>query len=272
MLFVIPSYKRVNILESLTLKFLERMEILNKTYHRIIVYTANEYEFAEYSNALENKFSNLEIELGSLGIMKQRNIMNDLSKTSNCIVSIDDDIENLYITNNGIQRPLGKKEFHQLLSFMEKCLNQSKSNIIGLSLNTNPFYHSKKLSTTLAVIPAGFYMIGKHYPNTIYNDALEDIERSLNYFIEDGIIMRIMNISFHRKDFNKKRQGGIQALYNNQERNSLLKEGFEEIKKKYPKFINGYSKKEIVKLKKYRSKFDIGNLNKQYKELFFLEV
>jgi len=272
MLFVIPSYKRVNILESNTLKFLERMEILNTTYHRIIVYTANENEKKEYLSDLANKYTNLEVEVGELGIMKQRNIMNELSKSCNCLLSLDDDIEKLYVTNNGVQRPLHKKEFHQLITFMEKCLNQSKSNIIGLSLNTNPFYHSKKLSTTLAIIPAGFYMIKKHYPNSIYNDAIEDIERSLNYFIEDGIIMRIMNISFHRKDFNKKRQGGIQALYNNQERDTLLKEGYEELKKKYPKFINGYSKNDIVKLKKFRSKFEINNLNKQYKELFFLEV
>jgi len=271
MLFVIPSYQRADILISKTLRLLEKMDILNTNYHRVIVYTANENEKKEYLSKLLNKYSNLEVEVGELGIMKQRNIMNQLSKSSNCIVSLDDDLDNLYITNDRVQRPLHKKEFHQLLTFMSKVLCNSNSNIIGLSMNTNTFYHSKKLSSTLAIIPAGFYMIKKYYPNTIQNDAIEDIERSLNYFIEDGIIVRIMNVSFHRKDFNKKNAGGIQALYNNEERNELIEKGYEELKNKYPKFISGISK-NLIKLKKFRSKYDINNLNKQYRNLFFLEI
>ena len=65
---------------------------------------------------------------------------------------------------------------------MEKCLYRGYSNIIGITMNTNPFYHHKKISKSLGTIPAGFYMFQKHYNNTIENDAIEDMERTLEYF------------------------------------------------------------------------------------------
>ena len=255
MIFVIPSYNRIETLLEYTLQFLFDMEILNKTYHKIFIFVANQQQKEIYLEYMDEDWLNLHILVGKLGIMKQRNYIGNFCLDGRAIVSMDDDIEKLYITNNGIQRPIYKKEFHQLLSFMEKCLSISPAHMIGLSMMTNPFYHHTKISGSLSIVPAGFYMWDTHIDNTIENDAIEDVERSLNYFVNHGIILRLMNVSFHRKDFNKKREGGIQSLYTKQQREDLIVKGYNDLKEKYPDLVVGLSKDNVIKLKKKKRGF-----------------
>ena len=111
----------------------------------------------------------------------------------------------------------------------------------------NPFFRKNKqeLSTCLNYIVGAFYGIINR-PNlesikltiTKENGQKEDVEKTLKYFIHDGIVLRYNRVSFVTKYYGK--CGGLGTF---QERLKPMKEASEKLFLEYPEFGVIFTKK-----------------------------
>ena len=90
MKIAIPTYRRYKELGNKTLEFLRRMD--GFTINDITIFVADEYEFLKY----EALYPEYHIVIGEKGIKNIRNFIMTYYKRDEYIVSLDDDIEDLY--------------------------------------------------------------------------------------------------------------------------------------------------------------------------------
>lgn len=189
----IPSYKRADFF--LTLLMLKIHKIDKKKINLFII----EEEKEEYEKIPHNFYN--ELIIGVKGLSQQREFITQFYPEKINIVCLDDDIEEIDVEN--------LDEFLQT-AFI-KC-REENSFIWGVYPVWNPFFRQTKEDTTcLNFICGAFYGIINR-PNlqtikhNITSDSKEDIERSIKYFIEDGIVLRFNKVGFKTKFYGK---GGI---------------------------------------------------------------
>lgn len=233
----IPSYKRPQLCNDKTLTMLEKNKIPR---NKIYVYVANKEEYEIYKDALDpNKYG--KIIIGIKGLVPQRQFISTQWPEGKHIVFFDDDVESVDLSLS----PRFKK--HTLDYFFIQAFNDCKqfhSYIWGVYAVFNPFFRSPRneMSTSLKYIVGAFYGIINR-PNlkpiqltiTKQNGQKEDVERSIKYFINDGIVLRYNKIGFKTKYYGK--QGGLGTF---DERIPLMKEACEKLNETYPEY--GYIK------------------------------
>tara|TARA_R110002126_G_scaffold153654_1_gene300782 strand:- start:210 stop:962 length:753 start_codon:yes stop_codon:yes gene_type:complete len=207
----IPSYERATICNQKTLTTLHNNNINPEL---IYVYVANEIEFDIYLNFVDKKFYN-KIIVGVPGLAQQRQFIMDQFPENKQIIFMDDDVEfiDLSFTNY-----LNLENFFQ--NAFQTCIFQ-KSFIWGVYPVFNPFFRKprKEITTHLTYIVGAMYGIINR-PNlqsiklniTLDTSQKEDIERSIKYFIEDGIVVRFNKIGFKTKYYGK--TGGLGTFKN----------------------------------------------------------
>ena len=89
--YVIPTYKRYNILKNCTLAMLEHYKIPKK---QIYIFVADANELAEYKAVITDTGYNWVI--GILGLKEQRNFITNYFKEGVPLLNIDDDIKSLF--------------------------------------------------------------------------------------------------------------------------------------------------------------------------------
>ena len=271
-IIVIPTYKRYDLIHKKgTLSFLRKNSIpINK----IILFVADKEEKELYFNNVPKNLYSGKIIIGIKGILNQRNFIINYFPKNQYIISIDDDIQDIMIKNENKLRSIKKKELQLLFKNSYHVMKESKANIWGINMVTNPFMMQNKISTNLGIIPAGFYgwINNPKMINKIKNDSREDVERSVLFFDKDNIIIRYMNITF--KTVMKKTEGGIQALMNQKKRLQMEDLYTKELKKKYPQYccqekdngirISLFRKKSQKKIKNMNvlKKISVKNLKK----------
>ena len=259
-IIVIPTYKRHNLIyNSGTLKFLKKNNIpINK----VILFVANKEEKELYSKYVPKNLYSGKIIIGVKGILKQRNFIINYFPKNQYIISIDDDIQNIMIKNDNKLRSIKKKELHLLFENSYYIMKESKANIWGINMVTNPFMMQNKINTNLGIIPAFFYgwINNPKMINKIKNDSREDVERSVLFFDKDNIIIRYMNITC--KTFMKKTAGGIQSLMTPKKRLQMEDLYTKDLKKKYPNYCCREKNNGIrISLFRKKSKKKIKNIN-----------
>jgi cellulose synthase/poly-beta-1,6-N-acetylglucosamine synthase-like glycosyltransferase len=229
----IPSYKRANFCNEKTLTTLNNQKIDPK---KIYVYVANKEEYDTYKNVLNTKLYN-KLVVGKKGLAPQRQFITDQWPENKHIVFLDDDVESIDLSLS----PLFKK--HNLNYFIEHAFDEcikNKAYIWGVYPVFNPFFRKpmSEMSTSLKYIVGAFYGIINRPNNkqiqltiTKENGQKEDVERSIKFFIEDGIVLRFNKIGFTTKYYGK--EGGLGRF---EERIKPMMDASKKLKEKYPDY------------------------------------
>jgi hypothetical protein len=245
----IPSYKRADILNQQTLQCLNKHGIKKELIN--IFVTEEDYE--EYLDKLNPQWYHQLIK-GHPGLIKQRQFIENYFDSGTHIVSMDDDIKAI---------DLSLSEFHNLNTFLEQAFEDLKNKnafIWGVYPVFNPYFRKTKppLSTDLKYIVGAFYGFINRKTNTalkltLQNDNKEDVERSIKYFINDGIVLRYNKIGFETKYYGT--DGGGMGRFNN--RLEPMKASAMYLQNKYPYLCklkirkSGMCEVELKKLKAY---------------------
>ena len=261
----IPSYKREKVCNEKTLSTLHKHKIDPK---KIYVYVANEEDYEIYKNHLNSKLYN-KLVIGKKGLVPQRQFISEQWSVNKNIVFFDDDVESIDLSLSP------KFKNHNLDYFIKDAFHECRENhsyIWGVYAVFNPFFRKTKpeMSTELKYIVGAFYGIINR-PNekkvqltiTKENGQKEDVERTLKYFINDGIVLRFNRIGFKTKYYGK--EGGLGQF---EERLEPMKEACKKLEEKYSEYghtkvrSNGMS--EFV-LKKIPTKINEKNVLKTVK-------
>lgn len=186
----IPSYKRAKICNEQTLTTLHSMGISKE---KIDVFVVEE-EYDEYLGELNPAYYN-KLVIGEKGLIKQREFIEKYYPNGVSIVSLDDDVKSIDLTLT---------DFTDLNCFFLQAFQDLRTYnafIWGVYPVFNPFFRQSKsyLSTELKYIVGAFYGFINR-PNILKldlkTDSKEDVERTLKYFLYDGIVLRYNKIGF----------------------------------------------------------------------------
>ncbi len=192
----IPTYKRSNICINKTLNTLSRHKIDTKKINLFIVQEDKE----DYEKIDKKTYNHLVI--GKKGVIQQREFITQFYSENTNIVFMDDDIEEIDCEN--------------LDEFIRNAFSQCRKKecyIWGVYPVWNPFYRATKEDTTcLNFICGVFYgIINRPHLKSIKHeytsDSKEDVERSIKYFMNDGIVLRFNKVGVKTKYYGK--VGGI---------------------------------------------------------------
>ena len=107
--FVIPSYKRLDIIESHTLKLLDDYKIPKKQIYIFVVaeeLDAYKSKLAEYKNII----------LGEVGLANQRNFITNYFKEGDKLVNLDDDLKSFTQIKDDITQDSQSRTQHYITS------------------------------------------------------------------------------------------------------------------------------------------------------------
>jgi hypothetical protein len=229
----IPSYKRANFCNEKTLATLNKHKIDPKL---IYVYVANKEDYDLYKEQLNSEFYN-KLVIGKKGLVPQRQFIMEQWPQNKRIVFFDDDVESIDLSLS----PQFKN--HNLDYFIKYAFDECVKNnsyIWGVYAVFNPFFRKTKseMSTDLKYIVGAFYGIinRPHLKNiqltiTKENGQKEDVERTIKYFINDGIVIRFNKIGFTTKYYGK--EGGLGRF---EERLKPMKEACKRLEDKYSEY------------------------------------
>jgi len=229
----IPSYKRAEICRDKTLATLKKMKIPSS---KIYVYMANKEEHDEYEKVLVKGTYN-KLVVGFKGIVPQRQFIMDQWPEGKHIVCFDDDIASIDLTMS--KQFKGKSLEYFFKAAFAECKKQGAYSW-GVYPVYNPFFRKGRsdLSTDLTFLVGAFYgIINRPKLKSIQWDVtkndgqMEDVERTIKYFIEDGVVLRFNKIGFETKYYGK--SGGLGTF---EERLKPMLEAAKRLKKAYPEY------------------------------------
>ena len=196
----IPTYRRPKIIVEKTLKLLKNYNIPND---QIIIFIKDQMEMNDYKDIVANY--NLVL-TGADGIMETRNFLQSwfyYETEYDNVLFMDDDIDSLY----NMDKPL--ENFKEFVEFAFRETKNLNLNLWGVSALHNPFYMSKKITTSLKYICGCLY--GEIFDRTKYPvfadiNHYEDHQKSMDCFIRDGGVVKFNWIGIKTKYFGA---GGI---------------------------------------------------------------
>lgn len=248
----IPSYGRADILNTQTLATLKTNNI-NK--QLINVYVANEAEYDIYFNVLDKNNFN-ELIIGVIGLVEQRQFISDQYPENTNILFLDDDIKSIDLSLSSRYQSL---DFFVKSAF-EEC-RATNAFIWGVYPVNNPFFRQNRaeMTTCLNYIVGAFYGVVNrlNLPELELSVSLqfggqkEDVERTIKYFIKDGVVVRFNRVGFHTKYYNN--VGGLGKF---KDRLLPMKLASEAILKQYPEYGKIFMRKNGMyefKLKKLKN-------------------
>jgi len=184
----IPSFGRSKILQLQTLATLEHFGI-NKNLITIFVVAEQLQEYKTIGD--DYKFV-----VGEKGIVEQRKFIENYYPAGTWVVSLDDDVKEIDLDC-----------FESLEQFIihafQECIDRG-SYIWGVYPVFNPFFRKTKepLTTCLNFIVGGFYgFINRPNEPDLqqFDNHRDDIEKTIRYFIKDGIVLRFNKIGYKTK-------------------------------------------------------------------------
>lgn len=231
----IPSYKRPTVCNDRTLKTLNDNGVNPSL---IYVYVANKEDYDIYLEALNPKFYNKLI-IGKKGLVPQRQFIMNQWPTGKNIVFLDDDVERIDLSLST------QFKSHSLDYFIKYAFSECvkhKSYIWGVYAVYNPFFRKTKqdMTTCLNYIVGAFYGIinrpkldAIRLTITKENGQKEDVERTLKYFLQDGIVLRFNKVGFVTKYYGK--EGGLGRF---EDRLKPMADASARLKKQYGDYGN----------------------------------
>jgi len=223
-IIAIPSFKRPEIIQTHTLAVLKRHNINPKC---ITIFVANQEEYDIYKESVPSYLYH-NIIIGVIGLKNQRNFISSYYPEGKNIVEMDDDIKNimqLFInsktSSKTSSKTTSKKEYknsvkpiEDLDAFIINAFNMCiEKNIYlwGVYPLVNPYFMSTKITTDLRFIVGPMWgMINRHRNDLkLTVDEKENSERTLQFWVADGAVLRFNNIGIETKYY--KNKGGMQS-------------------------------------------------------------
>jgi hypothetical protein len=246
----IPSLSRADIICHKTLKLCKLFNIpQDKIYIFVILPEKCSYIFELKKHNLEN----INIIVGPIGLDKMRNFITNYFDEGEYLLNMDDDIDAIYkLSIDTTITDLKKASRYKLLEIKDDFI----------SLINNTFEICKKENIGLfGIYPVknGYFM--KSLPDITYDlrfcvgtlwgcindksiiiniEEKEDFDRTLQYYIKYGKILRLNTITIKTRYY--KTQGGMQQ--NNIDRKETSKESCKYLLEKYPKYTKLYNGKK----------------------------
>ena len=229
----IPSYKRAVFCKEKTLNTLSEHKI-NPT--KIYVYVADKSDYDLYKETLDPSTYN-KLVIGKKGLVPQRKFIMDKCPSNKHIVFMDDDVESIDLTIS--PRFKGHSLDYFIKEAFKECVSH-KSYIWGVYAVFNPFFRKPRpeMTTQLNYIVGAFYgIINRPQLKSIEltitkeNGQKEDVERTLKYFINDGVVLRFNKIGFTTKYYGK--EGGLGKF---EERIKPMKDACNKLEKQYGEY------------------------------------
>ena len=230
----IPSYNRAKEIQAKTLKCLRKCGIDDD---KITVFVAN----TEQEQLYKNEGVMYHMVVGKIGLVPQREFICNYYPKGQYIVLLDDDIEKIDLSLTT----------YTTLDIFIKCAFEKTlelgAYIWGVYPVFNPFFRKprEEISTCLNYIVGAFYGIINRPQNNNINLSLtaedgqkEDVERTIRYFIEDGIVVRFNKVGFITKYYGS--SGGLGTF---KDRIKPMFDASNKLKNSFPKYGNVYIKK-----------------------------
>jgi len=229
----IPSYSRPKELKKKTLAMLKKGQVPAS---KIFVFVVKE-QLKEYEETLDKDTYN-KIVVGKKGLANQRQFINDYFSKGQKIMSFDDDIRAMTELKD-----MAFKVVSNVSSLITECFSEVaklKGNLFGFNPTGNGYYaHGRKpITTNLGYVIGAVY----GYTNTKdpkvelkLGDAMEDKERTLRYFLRDGIVVKFNRYSFKTQYF---APGGMDSPTRRKEH----EEGAKKLESLFPEYVKAYLK------------------------------
>jgi len=220
---VIPTYKRSKIVVNKTLSTLQRHKIDKNKINLFIV----EEDREDYEKIDKNLYNQLII--GKKGVSQQREFITQFYPENTNIISLDDDIEEID----------AQQDLDTFFKYAFTQCREKEAYIWGVYPVWNPFFRLKKEDTTCLNLIVGvcYGFINRPLLQSIKHeytsDSKEDIERSIKYFINDGIVLRFNKVGIKTKYYGK--EGGIGTF---EDRLEPAKQDSENLAKYFPEYGN----------------------------------
>lgn len=229
----IPSYNRQDMIQNKTLAVLKQNNIEPSIIH---IFVANKEQYDIYKDAIPSNLYG-KIIIGLLGLKHQRNYITEYYPEGTHVVEMDDDISkivqlvvsrrNTSKTSKSSKRSKSSKlsttttkkaskhikTITNLDAFIKHafatCIKHN-SFLWGVYPIANAYFMTDKVSADLRFIVGPMWgMINRHSKDLIIKiDEKEDVERTLQYWTKDGIVVRFNNISMETRYY--KNKGGMQ--------------------------------------------------------------
>ena len=191
MKYIIPTIKRSTIIKNRTLALLKRHGIKPKDIYLFCV--GEEGDISNYIKTLHGEGYN--IIQGKKGIGPQRNFMSNYFEEGEALVTLDDDVEEIY-DRCSPKRLTPIKSLTDLVNKMFDILDKENATCCGVYPIKNPFYMKEGYTTNLKFCIGQFrcfYNIKEIETSRKYK-LLEDYEISLKHFLTSGKIIRFTDI------------------------------------------------------------------------------
>ena len=217
----IPSHNRSKLIKEKVLAFLEKHYI---DPCNIYIFVDND-EVEIYDQALLGCGYNIVI--GKKGIAEQRMAISNFFDEDDMIVSLDDDVEEIYHYKQPIE------DFNQLVLDTFEKLYQNNLTLAGVYPTNNPFYFKDDDTKDLRFCIGQLKMfINKRHVEEREYVLLEDYENTIKHYQFRGGVLRLNNIGL-KANYNSLK-GGLKE-YRTDEKKQI-----EIIKftKKYPKYCS----------------------------------
>jgi hypothetical protein len=185
---VIPSYKRPDRLREATLTYLKEQGIPAKQI-TVVVATAEEKKLYEAAvpRAMYGKMV-----IGKPGVMEVRNFITGYFPRDAKVLSMDDDISDMLVKEGKELRSV--PSLKQLIKMGFDLCEANGRHIFGIYPIANHFFMKEEPSFDLKFLIGHFFgMINKKVFTHI--DYKEDYERSIEYSLMDGGVVRFNNIA-----------------------------------------------------------------------------
>ena len=228
---VIPSYKRQKVLQEKTLATLHKYKIPKD---KIYVFVANKEEYDIYKAALDpSTYGHLII--GVPGLSAVRNFISNYFPKGKKLVNCDDDLRGFIEFD--VKKKRHEKELVDLKGVIERGFKECAvkgANLWGLYPSANGYFMKDTVSYDLKHIIGNFfgYINFKNERHlTVTSGSKEDYERSLIFFKEDGVLVRLNFVAAKTAIYTT--PGGLQD-------GKRLQKAHKDVKglmKKYPSFV-----------------------------------
>eukprot|EP00440_Ansanella_granifera_P020696 gb/GFBE01022469.1/.p1 GENE.gb/GFBE01022469.1/~~gb/GFBE01022469.1/.p1 ORF type:complete len:518 (+),score=88.59 gb/GFBE01022469.1/:1-1554(+) len=213
----VPSYGRSKVISSKTLALLKRQGVPP---HRVYVFVASEEEFSLYEREIGHEWPNIVIGVPKLWC--QRNFITRFFAEGTHILSMDDDVEELYqckatghesVEVQGKLVPLAAGGLAAIASDAVRRMKHCGAHLWSFNVSDNPFFMRLKHVTKSNGLCNGFFWgcLNRHSEDLIlqFGDGHEDVERTVRYYQKDGAVLRYR--FFCAKTRCKTNAGGLQA-------------------------------------------------------------
>ena len=226
----IPSYKRPDVLKTKTMALLERHNIDKEKIHIFVSDTEQEIIY-------RSVFPDYRIIVGCPGLCAIRNFITLFFPQNTPLVCMDDDLQELFYLRDDKLDKL--KNLHSLLyNAFVMCVENSR-NMWGIYPVRNGFWMSPGATKDYKFCIGHMYGVINKQEHIISLDYKEDYERTLQYCVADGGVIRINSVCALTKMGAK---GGMDTAV--KARMDKNKESCSYLLKKYPMCVRLNTRRE----------------------------